>query len=180
MAQEVVSFLTAYNVVYELAETLPEPWKSEKRDRINVFSEISEGMKFGLGYFAPQRIVDQLSRQRDKMKQAMFYQEVLGLDNQAKYIYDRDRHHLDKLAVFSLKNERMVRLFLGQEVFWSELKTVYGKLKEYLAGKAGDLVHTLYFYSYGDNGLMIAAKETLTDDGDFVEYIRKAVRFFVS
>lgn len=283
---------TAYNVVYELAETLPEPWKSEKRDRINVFSEISEGMRFGLGYFAPQRIVDQLSTayeelgeapvetlfayeclsrmwmlhdcasweigqfyttnisgailageignlkgkniygnatlmiaglsenenarlilkekglkdvsglqhenmqiinyllmtgnrqlnkqlslQRDKMKQAMFYQEVLGLDNQAKYIYDRDRHHLDKLAVFSLKNERMIRLFLGQEVFWSELKTVYGKLKEYLAEKAGDFVQTLYFYSYGDNGLMIAAKETLTDDGDFVKCIRAAHEF---
>ncbi|MDE6024097.1 MAG: EAL domain-containing protein [Lachnospiraceae bacterium] len=283
---------TAYNVVYELADTLPEPYKSEKRDRINVFSEISEGMKFGLGYFAPQRIVDQLSSayeelgdapvetlfayeclsrmwmlhdcasweigqfyttnisgailageignlrgkniygnatfmlaglsenenarlilkekglkdvsglqhenmqiinyllmtgnrqlskqlslQRDKMKQAMFYQEMLGLDNQAKYIYDRDSHHLDKLAVFSLKNERMIRLFLGQEVFWSELKTVYENLKEYMAQKKGAFVDTLHFYSYGDNGLLIAAEETLTDDGDFVECIKTAHEF---
>lgn len=283
---------TAYNVVYELAETLPEPWKSEKKDRINVFSEISEGMKFGLGYFAPQRIVDQLSSayeelgeapvetlfayeclsrmwmlhdcasweigqfyttnisgailageignlrgkniygnatlmiaglsehenarlmlkekglkdvselqhenmqiinyllmtgnrqlnkqlslQRSKMKQAMFYQEVLGLDNQAKYIYDRDSHHLDKLAAFSLKNERMIRLFLGQEVFWSELKAVYEKLKKYLAEQKQDFFDKLYFYSYGDNGLLIAAKETLADDGNFVECIRAAHEF---
>lgn len=283
---------TAYNVVYELAETLPEPWKSEKRDRINVFSEISEGMKFGLGYFAPQRIVDQLSSayeelgeapvetlfayeclsrmwmlhdcasweigqfyttnisgailageignirgkniygnatlmiaglsehenarlmlkekglkdvselqhenmqiinyllmtgnrqlnkqlslQRSKMKQAMFYQEVLGLDNQAKYIYDKDSHHLDKLAAFSLKNERMIRLFLGQEVFWSELKAVYEQLKKYLAEQKQAFFDKLYFYSYGDNGLLIAAKETLADDGDFVECIRAAHEF---
>ena len=283
---------TAYNVVYELADTLPEPWKSEKRDRINVFSEISEGMKFGLGYFAPQRIVDQLSSayeelgeapveslfayeclsrmwmlhdcaswevgqfyttnisgavmageignlrgkniygnatfmlaglsenenarlilkekglkdvsglqhenmqiinyllmtgnrqlskqlslQRDKMKQAMFYQEMLGLDNQAKYIYDRDRHNLDKLAVFSLKNERMIRLFLGQEDFWAELKTIYGDLRAHLAEKAKDFMDVLYFYSYGDNGLLIAAEETLTDDGDFVECIKTAYEF---
>ncbi len=283
---------TAYNVVYELADTLPEPWKSEKRDRINVFSEITEGMKFGLGYFAPQRIVDQLSSayeelgeapvetlfayeclsrmwmlhdcatweigqfyttnisgailageignlkgknlygnatfmiaglsenenarlilkekglkdvsglqhenmqiinyllmtgnrqlsnqlslQRDKMKQAMFYQEMLGLDNQAKYIYDKDRHYLDKLAVFSLKNERMIRLFLGQEDFWSELKTIYGNLRAHLAEKAKDFSDVLHFYSYGDNGLLIAAEETLTDDGDFVECIKAAYDF---
>ena len=111
------------------------------------------------------------------MKQAMFYQEMLGLDNQAKYIYDRDSHHLDKLAVFSLKNERMIRLFLGQEVFWSELKTVYENLKEYMAQKKGAFVDTLHFYSYGDNGLLIAAEETLTDDGDFVECIKTAHEF---
>ncbi|MDE7133117.1 MAG: EAL domain-containing protein [Lachnospiraceae bacterium] len=283
---------TAYNVVYELADTLPEPYKSEKRDRINVFSEISEGMKFGLGYFAPQRIVDQLSSayeelgeapvetlfayeclsrmwmlhdcasweigqfyttnisgaimageignlkgknlygnatfmiaglsenenarlilkekglknvsglqhenmqiinyllmtgnrqlskqlslQRDKMKQAMFYQEVLGLDNQAKYIYDKDTLHLDKLAVFSLKNEKMIRLFLGQEVFWSELKTIYESLKEHLTEKEPSWVNTLHFYSYGENGLLIAAEESLKDDGKFVECIKAVYDF---
>lgn len=281
----------AYNVVYEPADILPEPWKSEKRDRVNLFSEISAGMKFGLGYFAPQRVVDQLSAayeelgeapvetlfaydclsrmwmlhdcatwevgqfyttnisgavmageignlkgknlygnatfmiagisenenarlilkekglrdvsglqhenmqiinyllmtgnrqlseqlslQRDKMKQAMFYQAVLGLDNQAKYIYDRDSRHLDKLAVFSLKNERIIRLFLGQETFWAELKTVYGELKEALAEKEKALTDKLYFYSYGDNGLLMAAGESLKDD-DFVECIKTAFDF---
>lgn len=280
----------AYNVVYEPADILPEPWKSEKRDRINLFSEISTGMKFRLGYFSPQRIVDQLSstyeelggapvetlfaydclsrmwmlhdcatweigqfyttnisgammageignlrgknlygnatfmiaglsenenarlilkekglkdvsslqhenmqiinyllmtgnrqlseqlsQQRDKMKQAMFYQAVLGLDNQAKYIYDRDSHHLDKLAVFSLKNERMIRLFLGQEGFWSELKAIYEKMKAHLAEKA--YVDKLHFYSYGDNGLLIAAEESAADDGDFVECIKTTYDF---
>lgn len=282
----------AYNVVYEPAEILPEPWKSQKRDRVNLFSEISTGMKFGLGYFAPQRIVDQLSSvyedlgeapvetlfgydclsrmwmlhdcatweigqfyttnisgammageignlrgknlygnatfmiaglsenenarlilkekglkdvsglqhenmqiinyllmtgnrqlseqlslQRDKMKQAMFYQEVLGLDNQAKYIYDRDSHHLDKLAVFSLKNERMIRLFLGQEVFWSELKAIYEKMKAHLSEKEKTFADALHFYSYGDNGLLIAAEESLAEDEDFVECIRAAYDF---
>ena len=282
----------AYNVVYEPADTLPEPWKSEKKDRVNLFSEISTGMRFGLGYFAPQRIVDrlsgiyeelgeapvetlfgydclsrmwmlhdcatweigqfyttnisgammageignlngknlygnatfmlaglsenenarlilkekglkdvsglqhenmqiinyllmtgnrqlseQLSMQRDKMKQAMFYQAVLGLDNQARYIYDRDSRHLDKLAVFSLKNERMIRLFLGQEAFWSELKTIYERLKETMAEKEQSFMDRLHFYSYGDNGLLIAAEEALEKDEDFVECIRTAFDF---
>lgn len=282
----------AYNVVYEPADTLPEPWKSEKKDRVNLFSEISTGMRFGLGYFAPQRIVDrlsgiyeelgeapvetlfaydclsrmwmlhdcatweigqfyttnisgammageignlngknlygnatfmlaglsenenarlilkekglkdvsglqhenmqiinyllmtgnrqlseQLSMQRDKMKQAMFYQAVLGLDNQARYIYDRDSRHLDKLAVFSLKNERMIRLFLGQEAFWSELKTIYERLKETMAEKEQSFMDRLHFYSYGDNGLLIAAEEALKKDEDFVECIRTAFDF---
>ena len=283
---------TAYNVVYEPAATLPDPWKSENRDRINLFTEISAGMKFGLGYFAPQRIVDQLSStyeelkeapvetlfaynclsrmwmlhncaaweigqfyttnisgavmageignlkgkniygnatfmiaglsenenarlilkekglkdvsglqhenmqiinyllmtgnkqlteqlslQRDKMKQAMFYQEVLGLDNQAKYIYDKDSLPLDKLAVFSLKNERMIRLFLGQEVFWSELKTIYEKLKEHLSENETACVNALHFYSYGENGLLIAAEDSLKDVGIFVECIKTAYDF---
>lgn len=282
----------AYNLVYEPAATLPDPWKSENRDRINLFSEISEGMRFGLGYFAPQKIVDQLSAayeklgeepvetlfaydclsrmwmlhdcatweigqfyttnisgammageigningknlygnsslilagisenpdarlllkekglrdvsglqhenmqiinyllmtgnrqlseqlslQRDKMKQAMFYQDVLGMDNQAKYIYDKDSHHLDKIAVFSLKNERMLRLFLGQEAFWSELKDIYEKLKKALKEKERLYADKLYFYSYGENGLLIAAGESLTDRGDFVECIRTAYDF---
>lgn len=282
----------AYNVVYEPADTLPEPWKSEKRDRVNLFSEISTGMKFGLGYFAPQRIVDQLSAvyeelreapvetlfaydclsrmwmlhdcatwemgqfyttnisgammageignlkgknlygnssfiiagisekpkarlllrekglkdvsglqhenmqiinyllmtgnrqlseqlslQRDKMKQAMFYQAVLGMDNQAKYIYDKDSCHLDKLAVFSLKNERMLRLFLGQEAFWSELKNIYEELKEALEEKERAFADKLHFYSYGENGLLIAAEASLAADGDFVECIRAAYDF---
>lgn len=281
----------AYNVVYEPADRLPEPWKSERRDRINLFSEISTGMKFRLGYFSPQRIVDQLSstyeelgraavealfaydclsrmwmlhdcatweigqfyttnisgammageignlrgknlygnatfmiaglseneyarlilkekglkdvsglqhenmqiinyllmtgnrqlseqlsRQRDKMKQAMFYQAVLGLDNQAKYIYDRDSHHLDKLAVFSLKNERMIRLFLGQEGFWSELKAIYEKMKAHLAEKEEAYLDVLHFYSYGDNGLLIAAEKSLAEE-DFVECIKMTYDF---
>lgn len=282
----------AYNVVYEFSEGLPEPWKSEKRDRVNLFSEISEGMRFRLGYFSPQRIVDQLSDvyenlgetpvetlfaydclsrmwmlhdcasweigqfyttnisgammageignlngrnlygnssfiiagisenpearlllkekdlkdvsglqhenmqiinyllmtgnrqlseqltlQRDKMKQAMFYQAVLGMDNQAKYIYDKDSLHLDKIAVFSLKNERMLRLFLGQEVFWSELKDIYERLKKTLREKEGIFADKLYFYSYGENDLLIASGEAFTDRGDFVECMRTAYDF---
>lgn len=59
----------AYNVVYEPWDTLPEPWKSEKRDRINLFSEISAGMKVSLGYFAPQKIVDQMNTAYEDLKE---------------------------------------------------------------------------------------------------------------
>lgn len=124
-----------------------------------------------------RQLSEQLSMQRDKMKQAMFYQAVLGLDNQARYIYDRDSRHLDKLAVFSLKNERMIRLFLGQEAFWSELKTIYERLKKTMEEKEQPFMDRLHFYSYGDNGLLIAAEEALEKDEDFVECIRTAFDF---
>ena len=51
----------SHNVVFEPYETLPEPYKSEKRNRINLFSEIAQGMKFSLGYFDPQKIIDQMN-----------------------------------------------------------------------------------------------------------------------
>ena len=51
----------SHGVVYESYEILPEPYKSEKRNRINLFSEITEGMKFSLGYFDPQKIIDQMN-----------------------------------------------------------------------------------------------------------------------
>ena len=51
----------SHNVVFEPYETLPEPYKSEKRNRINLFSEIAQGMRFSLGYFDPHKIIDQMN-----------------------------------------------------------------------------------------------------------------------
>lgn len=271
----------AYNVVYEPYDTLPEPWKSGKRDRINLFSEISAGMKFSLGYFNPQKIADQmntvyqelkkepvealfvydcLSRmwmlhdcakweveqfyttnmsgallageisniggeniyanstyiiaglsehkdarillkgkslkdvsalqhdnvqminyllmtgnkqlnnqlgdQRNKMKRAVFFDEVLGLDNQTKFLYDKDRKKLDKIAVYSLKNERIIRLFLGQNKFSNELKEIY---KEVERTSISEKVH---FYSYGDCSLLIAGEDAVEEES-FLLYAKK-------
>ncbi len=215
----------AYNVVYEPYSALDEPWKSKEQSRVSMFTEIAAGTRFALGYFNPKKIIKQLDRvyqdlrnepvevmfaydcmartlllhdcakwevgqfyttnmsgamlageisningenmyanstfvvagisedkharlllkgnelkdtnalqhnniqminyllmtgnkqlslqlseQRDKMERAMFYYEKLGLDNQAKYLFDRDRMQLDKIAIFALKNERIIRL----------------------------------------------------------------------
>lgn len=266
----------AYNVIYEPYDILPQPWKSEKKNRISLFTEIAAGKKFALGYFDPQKIVNQLnqvyqdlrkepvevlfaydclsrmwmlhdcakweisqfyttnmsgamlggeisnvhgeniyanstfviaglsenpqarlllkgnrlknvsalqhdniqminyllktghnqlsrelSEQREKMEKAMFYDTGLGLDNQEKYLFDYNRLKLDKIAVFTLKNERIVRLFMGQKVFLQELKDVYRVVRENLIDKG------LHLYSYGECSLLIAG-EAYIDDALFV------------
>ena len=263
----------AYNLVYEPFEILPQPWRSEKRNRLNFFTELSAGMKFSLGYFDPQKIVSQLSEvyedlknepvealfaydclsrgwmlhdcakwevsqffttnmsgamlsgeiihmggkntyanstfviagisenpaarlllkskslsnvstlqhnnvqminyllkmgnkqlnrqlneQQEKMKQAMFYCAELGLDNQTQYLFDCERLNLDKIAIFTLKNERIMRLFMGNGMFLDELKGLYEDVGKRFFGRR------LHFYSYGDCSLLIAAESFVGDE----------------
>ncbi|MBD5498872.1 MAG: EAL domain-containing protein [Lachnospiraceae bacterium] len=263
----------AYNLIYEPYEILPEPWKSEKRSRLNFFTELAPGMKLSLSYFDPQKIVSQLgevykdlrekpvetlfayeclsrtwilhdcakwevsqffttnmsgamlsgeviniggkntyanstfvvaglsenpdarlvlkskslrntsalqhnnvqminyllkmgnkqlnkqlSDQQEKMKQAMFYCSELGLDNQTQYLFDCESINLDKIAIFTLKNERIMRLFMGNSMFMDELKGLYEDVGKRFFGKK------LHFYSYGDCSLLIAAESHMGDE----------------
>ncbi len=274
----------SHNVVYERYETLPEPYRSEKRNRINLFSEITEGMRFSLGYFDPQKIIDQMNivysqlheepvetlfaydclarmwmlhdcaswevaqfsttnmsgammageigcvnktnvyanstfviaalsehpdarillkeqalqniaglqynnvqminylltagnkqlnrqinEQYSQMKRAMFYNEKLELENQAKFQFDHENEGLDKAAVFSLKNARVIRLFLGQTALWEELKQIYKDLADSLSDRG------LHFYSYEECALMIASDSHITDD-EFVSIMRDTLK----
>lgn len=278
----------SYNVVYEPYDTLPEPWISQKKNRINLFSEISEGMHFSLGYFDPQKIVDQLNdvyedlrnepvevlfcydclarmwmlhdcatweieqfyttnmsgamlageighvdgknmyanstfviagiseqddahvtlkekelqnvsalqydnvqminylltmgnkqlnrqldEQQNKMKKAMFYNEVLDMDNQTKYLLDCETQDIDKIAVFSLKNKRIIRLFLGRETMENELNRIYkeaGKIPE----KDG-----FYLYSYGEYSLLVGAEHEI-DENFFKTCVKKIYTYLNS
>lgn len=270
----------SHNVVFEPYETLPEPYHSDKRNRINLFSEISEGMKFSLGYFDPQKIIEQmntvydqlheepvetmfvyeciarmwmlqdcasweigqfqttnmsgalmageigyvdgknayanstfviaglsedphariflkekalqnidglqynnvqminyllttgnkqlnkqLTEQYSQLQKAMFFNENLELDNQSKYLFDHENDHLDKAAVFFLKNKRVIHLFLGQVAMWEELRQIYKRLADSLKDKG------LRFYSYGDSSLLIAADGRMSDE-DFVSIMK--------
>ena len=263
----------SHNVVFEPFDTLPEPYKSEKRNRINLFSEITKGMRFSLGYFDPQKIIDQmnhvyarlheepaetlfvydclarmwmlhdcaswetaqfettnmsgcmmageigyvddrnvyanstfmiaalsedpqahiplkekalqniselqynnvqminyllttgnkqlnrqLNEQYSRMQRAMFHNENLDLENQTRFLLDWENEGLDKAAVFSLKNKRVIRLFLGQVNLWEELKQIYKRLSEELSDRG------LRFYSYEDCGLLIAGELHMTDE----------------
>lgn len=271
----------AYNLVYEPFEILPKPWKMEKRNRLNFFTELSVGMKFSLGYFDPQKIVSQLSEvyqdlreepvealfaydclsrgwmlhdcakwevsqffttnmsgamlsgeiihmggqntyanstfvvagisenpearlvlkskslkntsvlqhnnvqminyllkmgnkqlnrqlseQQEKMKQAMFYCPELGLDNQTQYLFDCETINLDKIAIFTLKNERIMRLFMGNSMFLDELKGLYADVRKRFFEKR------LHFYSYGECSLLIAA-ESYMEDKAFISCMKE-------
>ena len=273
----------SHNVVYEPFTTLPEPYKSDKKSRINLFSEISEGMRFSLGYFDPQKIINQMNvvyaqlheepveamfvydclarmwmlhdcaaweisqfqatnmsgamvageigyvdgknfyanstyvivglsenpnarillkekvaqnisglqynnvqminylltmgnkqlnkqinEQYGQMQKAMFYNGKLDLENQTKFLLDCENDGIDKAAVFSLKNERVIRLFIGQDNLQEELKQIYKKLKLDLTDSG------LRFYSYGECALLIAADDNISD-GDFLSSMKEVL-----
>lgn len=274
----------SHNVVYEPYEILPEPYKSQKRNRINLFSEITEGMRFSLGYFDPQKIIDQMNavygrlheepaesmfaydclarmwmlhdcaswevaqfqttnmsgammageigcvngsnvyanstfviaalsenpqarillkekalqniaglqynnvqminylltagnkqlnrqinEQYSQIRRAMFFNEKLELENQTKFLFDYENEHLDKVAVFSLKNARVIRLFMGQTALWEELKKIYKKLADGLTYKG------LHFYSYEECALLIASDSHMSDN-EFVSIMRDTLK----
>ena len=270
----------AYNVVYEPYHTLSGPYKLGRRSRISMFTEVSAGKRFALGYFDPAKIVDQLnqvyydmkkepvevvfaydclsrewmlhdcakweigqfyttnmsgamlggeishvkgkniyanstfvvagisedkdarillkgnglkdvsalqhnnvqminyllkagnrqlsaklSEQQDKMQKAMFYHEALGLDNQTKYLFEREHLNLDQIAVFSLKNARLIKLFMGHAAFYEEVKNIYENIREESADSK------LHYYSYEDCSLLVAAEEGM-EDRDFISRMK--------
>lgn len=271
----------AYYADYRTYHTLPEPWKSKKRNRVSLSVDILEGKKVSLGYFDPQKIVNQMdttyqklrkspvealfaydclarmdmlhdcakwevgqfhttnmsgamlggevgnlrgkniyancsfviaglsenegarlylkgkslknasmlqhdnvqminyllktgnkqlseqvAKQQDKMQKAMFYDASLELENQTKYLFDCDRLKLDKIAVFRIKNEKIIKLFMGQTAFIEELRKTYGKVKAYIKEEK------IHFYSYGEYSLLIAAEESVAKE-DFVAKMKK-------
>ncbi len=248
----------AYNLVYEPFEILPQPWKSEKRNRLNFFTELSAGMKFSLGYFDPQKIVSQLSEVYEDLKNepvealfaydclsrawmlhdcakwevsqffttnmsgAMLSGEIIHMGGKNTYanstfviagisenpearlllkskslsnastlqhnnvqminyllkmgnkqlnrqlneqqekmkqaMFYCERLNLDKIAIFTLKNERIMRLFMGNGMFLEELKGLYEDVGKRFFGRR------LHFYSYGDCSLLIAAESFVGDE----------------
>ena len=59
-----------------------------------------------------QQLNEQLARQKAVMKQALFHNEVLDMDNHLGYLLDCEEIHYDKIALFSLNNEKMLKIFL--------------------------------------------------------------------
>lgn len=98
----------------------------------------------------------QFEDQRDKMKNSLLRNEALGLDNQYCYLYDREHTGLDKIAMYSLTNEKMVKLFVGRKEIFDELKKVYEDVCEMLKKKAGS-ERSIHIYSYESLSLLIAA-----------------------
>ena len=278
----------AYNLVYEPYTGLPSPWKEKGQSRVSMFTEIAPGAKFSLGYFEPQKIVNQLSEvyrklkeepvealfaydclsrmwmlhdcatwevgqfyttnmsgallageisniqnrniyanstfvlagisenqsarlllrkealanvsalqhnnvhminyllkagnkqlnreldeRQKQMRQAMFYCEELEIPNQTQYLYERERLELDKIAVFNIKNAKLLRVFMGQDAFVEEWKKIYKKVAPRFRTRG------LHAYSYGDYSLMLAASQGVNDE-DFVSCIREIYDYLSS
>ena len=288
LIREVAGQQIAYNLVFQPYIELGSPYKENKQNRVSMFTEIVPGMKFALGYFEPQKIVNQLSAvyqelkeepveamfaydclsrmwmlhdcatwevgqfyttnmsgallageisnienrniyanstfvvagisenpearlllrrkalanvsalqhnnvqminyllkagnkqlskelsaQQEQMRQAMFWCEELGMPNQTRYIYECDKLGLDKIAVFNVKNDKLLRVFMGQTAFVEEWKKIYKKASVRFMTKG------LHAYSYGDYSLMVAASGGVEDE-EFVSCIREIYEYLNS
>lgn len=106
-----------------------------------------------------RQLNEQLENQQNKIKNSLLRNEALGLDNQFCYLSERENIHLNKIALYALGNEKMVKLFVGRKEIFEELKKVYGSVSERL-NECG-IVH---IYSYETSSLLIAADEKISTD----------------
>ena len=105
-------------------------------------------------------------------EKSMLYNESLGLDNQLCYLNEREQLELEKIALYSLGNERMVKLFVGRKELFYELKNIYKKIVERLSDSKA-----LHIYSYEATSLLITAEDNITAEefeaisADVLEYL---------
>lgn len=107
---------------------------------------------------ANKHLSDELQEQQERIQDAVFYNAAVGVDNQLKYLFDREREGLNKTAVFVLNNEKMLRLFSGVSETYLFIKNCYEKVRKRF-GTEG-----LYFYCYNDTSLFVAANDLISDE----------------
>lgn len=110
-----------------------------------------------------RQLNEQLENQRDKLKNSLLRNEALGLDNQYCYLYDMEHTGLDKIAMYNLTNERMVKLFVGRKEIFDELRRVYADVSEMLKKLIGR-EKKIHIYSYEALSLLVAADNSVDTD----------------
>ena len=108
----------------------------------------------------------------DKLRSSLLRNDALGLDNQFCYLYDSEHIGLNKIALYSLTNEKMVKLFVGRREIFEELKRVYADVLEMLK----NLSENLHIYSYEALSLLIAADDRIEPD-EFEKIARKTLDY---
>lgn len=121
-----------------------------------------------------RQLNEQLENQQNKIKNSLLRNEALGLDNQFCYLNERDSIKLNKIALYALNNERMVKLFVGRKEIFEELKRVYGSVTARL-NECG-IVH---IYSYETSSLLIAADNNISTD-EFEKIAEDTLRYLNS
>ncbi|MGN0688284.1 MAG: EAL domain-containing protein [Oscillospiraceae bacterium] len=122
-----------------------------------------------------KKLNEQLEDQRDKLKNSLLRNEALGLDNQYCYLYDMEHTGLDKIAMYNLTNERMVKLFVGRKEIFDELKKVYADVSEMLQKRIGSKKN-IHIYSYEALSLLVAADNSLVTE-EFENIARETLDF---
>lgn len=95
---------------------------------------------------------------RERIEDAVFFNPAIGIDNQLKFQHDISEEKLNKVTVFYLNNEKMMRLFCGVTETYSFLCEAYQKMQSNFAGEG------LLCYSYQDTSLLVAASDKIDAD----------------
>lgn len=101
-----------------------------------------------------EQLSEKLEKQRNRMKKAVFFNEIMEVPNQFGYLYEKDENRLDKIALFSLQNTRMLQLFAGRENMYVQLREIYATIKDVFLH--GDEYR---FYAYDAVSFLIAARK---------------------
>jgi len=113
---------------------------------------------------ANKHLSDELQQQQERIQDAVFYNAAVGVDNQLKYLFDKERDGLNKTAIFVLNNEKMLRLFSGVTETYLFIRDCYEKVRRHFSAEG------LYFYCYNDTSLFIAANDLISEE-KFVEIV---------
>lgn len=113
---------------------------------------------------ANKHLNEELADQQTKMKDAIFYNSTMVLENQLKYQYDKESICLDKTAILLLNNEKMLRLFSGLAKTYEFLRDSYASLGQKFR------MPGLYIYSYEETSLLLAADSQITAE-TFVQLV---------
>ena len=116
---------------------------------------------------------EQLSQKKAAMKRAVFHDEVLNMDNQLGYLFDCEEKKYDKMALFMLNNEKMLKIFVGRREMYVELKKLYEGVWELIGKELGSTAGSqVHLYSYEASSLLIAA-ELDVEERAFIQLMRQ-------
>jgi len=120
----------AYSVSYFPYYDLPNPWRAEKRSRIGTYMEIDEGMRFAVGYFDPQKIVNSMNEVYQALRtepvEVLFAYDCLS---RMWMLHDCANWEIGQLATTNVSGA-----MLAGEVSNTENKNVYANLTFVVAG----------------------------------------------
>ena len=124
-------------------------------------SELQEDNVRMLNYLlanANKTMNEELQKEQKKLQNAVFYNLTLNVDNHLKFLFDKEREKLDKVAIVWLNNLKMLRIFVDSTGLMNMLQRNYEKIG-HAAQKLG-----MKIYSYGDCSLMVAAGPEISDE----------------
>lgn len=154
-------------------ETSHLPLKSRELRDVSALQQDNMKMINYLLAMGNKHLTEELTEQQGSMQNAVTYHQAVGIDNHLKYFFDRENKKLDKIAVFSLENAKMIKLFVGRKQIYNELKSIYKTVKEKYVGRSYNM------YSYEDTSLLIAAGEEVTE-AEFEDRMRSLLEYMNS